>query len=46
MRREERKDRYRGSPNVRFERGKIVFDSGHKEAEAARNSRKVSRVER
>jgi hypothetical protein len=29
MRREKRKDRYRGSPEVRFERGKIVFDSGH-----------------
>jgi hypothetical protein len=33
MRREKRKDRYRGSLEVRFESGKIVFDSGHREAQ-------------
>jgi hypothetical protein len=40
MRREEREDRYRGSPKVRFERRKIVFDSGHREARGRQKLKK------
>jgi hypothetical protein len=40
MKGEETKDRYRGSPKVRFERGKIVFDSRHREARGRQKLKK------
>jgi hypothetical protein len=40
MRREKKEDRDRGSPKVRFERGKIVFDSGHREARGRQELKK------
>jgi hypothetical protein len=40
MGREKREDRDRGSPKVRFERGKIVFDSGHRETRGRQELKK------
>jgi hypothetical protein len=40
MRREKRKDRNRGSSKVRLESGKIVFNSGHREARGCQELKK------
>jgi hypothetical protein len=40
MRREKREDRDRGSPKVRLDSGKIVFNSGHREARGRQELKK------
>jgi hypothetical protein len=46
MGREKREDRDRGSPKVRLDSGKIVFNSGDREARGRQELKKVSKVGR